>query len=113
MASAICELAENLPKKEIIDQVFPAVMNILTKDSVTEVRVSLLENLPKMARALGEESTIELVIPEIEKLSVDPTWRVRLATISFIPQFLEFISKPKFQEKVLPIIRSYQSDSVH
>ena len=89
------------------------MMTILTKDSVTEVRVSLLENLPKMARALGEEATIELVIPEIEKLSVDQTWRVRLATISFIPQFLEFISKPKFTEKVLPIIRTYQKDSVH
>ena len=113
LASAICELAEFVPRKDAIEEIFPAVINILTKDSVTEVRVSLLESLPKLAQSLGEDATIEMVIPEIEKLSADPTWRVRLATITFIPKFLAFITPHKFTEKVLPIIKVYQRDSVH
>ena len=49
LASAICELAEFVPRKDAIEEIFPAVINILTKESVTEVRVSLLESLPKLA----------------------------------------------------------------
>lgn len=49
LASAICELTEFVPRKDAIEEIFPAVINILTKESVTEVRVSLLESLPKLA----------------------------------------------------------------
>ena len=73
------------------------MVKILTKESVTEVRVSLLENLAKLAKALGEDATIEHVIPEIEKLCVDATWRVRLAAINYIPELLEFITPVKFE----------------
>lgn len=68
------------------------------------MRVSLLENLAKLAKAIGEEPTIEYIIPEIEKLCADPTWRVRLATINYVPELLEFISPEKFEQKLLPLI---------
>jgi hypothetical protein len=41
MAQAICELAEYLSEDEIIEFILPPVINIM-KDSVTEVRVSLM-----------------------------------------------------------------------
>lgn len=113
LAQALCELSEALKRSENIDHIFPAVVSILTKESVTEVRISLLENLSKLATSVGEDATIELIIPEIEKLSQDPTWRVRLATISFIPKLLDFVSKMKFTQKVLPILLKYMEDTVH
>jgi hypothetical protein len=73
----------------------------------------LLENLSKLAIAIGEEATLDLIIPEVEKLSKDPTWRVRLASISFIPKLLAFISFDQFQNKVVPILKLYVEDSVH
>ena len=113
LAQSICELSESIPQKLSIEHIFPAVVTILTKESVTEVRISLLENLSKLAKSIGEDATIDMIIPEIEKLSQDPTWRVRLATISFIPKLLEFVTKRKFSEKVLPILIKYTEDAVH
>lgn len=69
LAQAICELSETITQRQSIDHIFPAVVAILTKESVTEVRISLLENLSKLAKAIGEDATIEMIIPEIEKLS--------------------------------------------
>lgn len=77
------------------------------------MRVSLLENLAKLAKAIGEEATIEHIIPEIEKLCADPTWRVRLAAINYIPELLDFISPERFDQKILPLIQTFQQDSVH
>lgn len=55
------------------------------KDSVTEVRVSLMQNIGKLAKQISEEQIDKIIIPEVQKLSKDNTWRVRLATINFIP----------------------------
>jgi len=35
------------------------------KDSVTEVRVSLMENINKLAYVIGEKNVIEHIIPEV------------------------------------------------
>ena len=107
LATAICEMASSLPRQDTVEQIFPAVVKILTKESVTEVRVSLLENLAKLAKAVGEEATVEHIVPEIEKLCGDLTWRVRLATINYIPQLLDFITPAKFDEKALPLIQAF------
>jgi hypothetical protein len=68
------------------------------KDSATEVRVSLMENINKLAEVIGEDLTIEHIIPEIQKLSKDNTWRVRQATIHFIPALAKTISEVTFKE---------------
>ena len=107
LATAICEMASSLPRQDTVEQIFPAVVKILTKESVTEVRVSLLENLAKLAKAVGEEATVEYIVPEIEKLCGDLTWRVRLATINYIPQLLDFITPAMFDEKALPLILAF------
>jgi len=44
MAQAICDLSLHISKQETIDYILPAVNQIL-KDSVTEVRVSLMQNI--------------------------------------------------------------------
>ena len=68
----------------------------ILKDSTTEVKVSLLENISKLALSLGEENVSLYIIPEIEKTSLNQIWRVRRATIGFIPSLLEFVSKQLF-----------------
>ena len=68
-------------------------MTQVLKDSATEVRVSLLENISKLASALGDDEIESLVIPEIVKLSQDKTWRVRLATIQFIPSLPKYMNQ--------------------
>lgn len=80
MSSAICDLAKSLKKDDAIEFIIPSIISIL-KDSVTEVRVSLLENLHKLSEAIGNEEVEKHIIPEISKLSKDNTWRVRLAAI--------------------------------
>ena len=81
MASAICEMSQYLDHDKTIDYIMPTIFNLLKEDSVTEVRVSLLENISTLAKAIGEEACSDHLIPEIEKLSKDPKWRVRLATV--------------------------------
>jgi serine/threonine-protein phosphatase 2A regulatory subunit A len=44
MASAICELALYIPKDDTVNFILPTVVAIM-KDSVTEVRVSLMQNI--------------------------------------------------------------------
>jgi hypothetical protein len=56
----------------------------------------LLENISKLALSLGEENVSLYIIPEIEKTSLNQIWRVRRATIGFIPSLLEFVSKQLF-----------------
>jgi len=90
-------MAEHLPRDDTIKYILPSVVAIM-KDSVTEVRVSLIENISKIADTIGEEENEKLVIPEIIKLSTDKTWRVRLATIEFIPKLITHISKTAFDE---------------
>jgi hypothetical protein len=53
MASAICDLSIYLNEQDTLEYVLPTISLIL-KDSVTEVRVSLLENLGKLAKSLSE-----------------------------------------------------------
>ena len=62
------------------------------KDSVTEVRVSLMQNIGKLAKSISEDQIDKIIIPEVQKLSKDNTWRVRLATIQFIPSLASVIS---------------------
>jgi len=56
MASAICELAAYITQEETIEYILPAVNQIL-QDSVTEVRVSLMQNIRQLAKAVGDELT--------------------------------------------------------
>ena len=70
MASAICDLAKTVKKEDVIDFIIPSILSIL-KDSVTEVRVSLLENLYKLTEAIGKEEVEKHIIPEIGRLSKD------------------------------------------
>jgi hypothetical protein len=48
----------------------PPIISIL-KDSTTEVKVSLLENISKLAHSLGEHNVSLYIIPEIEKTSIN------------------------------------------
>lgn len=83
------------------------------KDSVTEVRVSLMENINKLAMVIGEKNVIEHIIPEVQKLSKDTTWRVRLSTIHFIPALSKSISEVTFRELIEPLLKGFLEDSVH
>ena len=83
------------------------------KDSVTEVRVSLMQNISKLAKAIGKEETEALIIPEIVNLSKDTTWRVRLATIQFIPLLVDEVSRSAFTEKIEPLLKGWLEDPVH
>jgi len=47
------------------------------------------------------------------RLSKDQTWRVRLATIEFIPQLIEFISKEDFEFQIEPLLKGWLEDTVH
>lgn len=67
------------------------MVNQILKDSVTEVKVSLMENIHLLAQAIGDDNVSQYVVPEIVNLSKDPTWRVRLATINFVPKLIRFI----------------------
>lgn len=113
MASAICEMTQYIERDKTIDYIMPTIFSLLKDDSVTEVRVSLLENISLVAKSIGEDSCNEYLIPEIEKLSKDQKWRVRLATVSYLPHFLEFTSRKLFTERIEPIFKSYLEDSVH
>ena len=57
--------------------------------------------------------TERLIIPEIKKLSKDTTWRVRLATIDFIPLLVSSVSKKCFEEEVEPLLKQFLEDTVH
>lgn len=113
MASSICEMSQYLEKEQTVDYIMPTIFSLLKDDSVTEVRVSLLENISLVAKSIGEEACCEFLIPEIEKLSKDQKWRVRLATVQYLPHFLEFISRQLFADRIEPIFKSYLEDSVH
>ena len=54
-----------------------------------------------------------MIIPEVLKLSKDNTWRVRLATINFIPSLASSISQNSFKEHIEPILKQCLEDSVH
>jgi hypothetical protein len=56
----------NIYRQDIIVYILPPIITIL-KDSTTEVKVSLLENISKLAVSLGEENISLYIIPEIEK----------------------------------------------
>jgi serine/threonine-protein phosphatase 2A regulatory subunit A len=83
------------------------------KDSVTEVRVSLMQNIGKLAKKISEEQINKVIIPEVQKLSKDNTWRVRLATIQFIPALAASISQNSFKEHIEPLLKQWLEDSVH
>ena len=112
MAQAICDLALNLSKEDTVMYILPAVVSIM-KDSVTEVRVSLLQNMKKLAAAIGEEEVEKLIVPELVKLSADNTWRVRMAAINFCQTLPELVSESSFKEHVEPLLKKWLEDGVH
>jgi len=62
MATAICDLAQYTSREDTISYILPPVISIM-KDAVTEVRVSLMSNLGKLADAIGEDEVNNLLIP--------------------------------------------------
>ena len=72
-----------------------------------------MKNIAKLAKNLGEEKVETVIIPEIQKLSKDNTWRVRLSIIEFCPEMASFLSAQKFKEHIEPLIKLWLEDSVH
>jgi len=68
----------------------PPVTQML-KDSPTEVKVTLMQNMKKLAEVIGDKEFDEKIIPAILELSNDKIWRVRLAVVEFIPLLADFI----------------------
>lgn len=62
MASAICEISQYLDFEKNIDYIIPTITSLLKDESVTEVRVSLLQNLGIVAKTIGEEACVEHLI---------------------------------------------------
>jgi hypothetical protein len=60
----------NIYRQDIIEYILPSNITIL-KDSTTDVKVSWLENISKLALSLGEENFSLYIIPEIEKTSLN------------------------------------------
>jgi hypothetical protein len=73
----------------------------------------LLNNLKTLALSLDQDSIINHIIPQIKALSIDKTWRVRLATCNFIPVIPDFLDRQLFIENIEPIVLSFFEDSVH
>ena len=95
-----------------MEYILPPIINIM-KDSVTEVRVSLMQNIGKLAKQISEEQIDKVIIPEVQKLSKDNTWRVRLATCQFIPALAASVSQNTFKEHIEPLLKTWLEDTVH
>ena len=101
MAHAVCAMSDCLTQEEATQHLIPMV-SILLKNNSTEVIVSLVENMHSLIGVVkGNQQAIEeKILPALTTLSGDKTWRIRFATVQFMPKLATIIGAEMFTAKL-------------
>lgn len=88
-------------------------MCTLMKDTATEVRVSILNHIQNVTKAIGKENTEKHIIPALLELTTDKQWRVRYGIAQFFPKFAMIFGKEVYLDKMEKISLDFLTDNVY
>ena len=95
MAHAVCQIAGSLTPEEASQHLVPMV-SILLKNNSTEVVVSLIENMEQLVKTVLPQALDDKIMPAICSLASDKTWRIRLASVQFMPKLAKIVGAQMF-----------------
>lgn len=102
-------LVENMDPAHVKTDLFPFI-NELTQNDLDSNRVLAPQCLVQVTRQLEDESKVHLVVPLLNLLGDDKSWRVRKVLSELIPDFIESMGKEFSAEHVLPVYARLVSD---
>ena len=88
------------------------MVSILLKNNSTEVVVSLIENMEQLVKTVLPAALDEKILPAICSLASDKTWRIRLASVQFMPKLAGIVGAEVFQSKLESVLVGMLQDSV-
>ncbi|KAL2610400.1 hypothetical protein R1flu_028973 [Riccia fluitans] len=106
-ACAIFGAIAPLLKAEEIGKNFLLKAMGLCQDTDLEVRVCMCEQLNKIARAVGVDTTKEKILPELYELLKDEELAVQNAALETLVQMLDYLPAEIRQTKIMPYLRPF------
>jgi serine/threonine-protein phosphatase 2A regulatory subunit A len=111
LAECICKVATHIDPALYVEKALPGMVQLM-KDAATEVRVSILNHIEIVTKAIGKENTETHIIPALLELTTDKQWRVRYGIAQFFPKFAEIFGYDLFLEKMEKISLDFLADNV-
>lgn len=95
----MCKISEHIETDLFVEKALSGMCQLM-KDTATEVRVSILNNIEVVSRSIGKENTEKSIIPALLELTTDKQWRVRYGIAQFFPKFAKIFGKQLFFERL-------------
>lgn len=86
------EMAETLGEEVCRDKLLYEMVS-LADDPVFKVRRELVLRLVRMARIMGQQIFVGVMVPVYRKLSTDAIWSVRKACVEILPEMSAIATK--------------------
>lgn len=112
LARNVVGLAQLIGKDESVQHLKPIVTKLI-EDKSSDVRVSLLLNLPHIIRVTTIAPFSASILPCIVLLAEDADWRVRKSVIQAIPALAKELGQAYFDSKLSSLCLNWLSDSVN
>ena len=91
------EMAETLGEEICRDKLLYEMVS-LADDPVFKIRRELVLRLVRMAKIMGQQIFVGVIIPVYRKLSTDAIWSVRKACVEILPEISAIASKETKQQ---------------
>ena len=112
LAEWMCKISEHIETDLFVEKALSGMCQLM-KDTATEVRVSILNNIEVVSRSIGKENTEKSIIPALLELTTDKQWRVRYGIAQFFPKFAKIFGKQLFFERLEKIWLDFLVDNVY
>ena len=111
LASNVLKIYSLLDPKKANDCIFPIFLTLI-KDENLEIRMTLINNLSELNKAIEINNIIESVMPPIKEISANKSWRVRIQIMEIIPVLAKIFNQQIFMNHIFPICITSLMDSV-
>ncbi len=114
LSSVVLGLAPVLGTAATIDSLLPLFLRLL-KDSSASVRLNIISKLEAVNAVIGLKMLSQSLLPAIQELSADKSWRVRHAIIDFTPLLARQLGSDIFDSspELTDLCLTWLTDPVH
>lgn len=102
----IGQLCRQLTREEFMQKLFPKAVS-MCQDTEYQVRMTMAQQLPAIAKAVGKESTKASLIDEVAELLADEEMLVRVAGFTSFVGMLEHMPSDALKAVAMPLVRKH------
>jgi serine/threonine-protein phosphatase 2A regulatory subunit A len=90
LANTILKICPYIGKSKTNDFIFPVFLNLI-KDESHDIRMALIGNLEKLNEVISIDIFVQSLIPSLNEISVNKSWRIRNQVIEIIPTIANIV----------------------